>query len=184
VTPDQVIDLYRESGGLLEGHFRLRSGAHSARFLQSTTVMQDPRRCERLARALAERLGKVRADAVVGPAMGGIWLAYEVARQLGLRALFAEKTGGGEMRIRDALTLGPGERVIAVEDVITKGGSVAGASAAAEARGATLAAVACIIDRSQVALPWDLVSLARLTIPSYPPDDCPLCRNGVALQEV
>lgn len=184
MTSEQVLDLYRESGGLLEGHFRLRSGAHTARFLQSTTVLQDPTRCERLARALAARLATVRADAVVGPAMGGIWLAYEVARQLGLRALFAEKAGGAEPRIRDALSLDPGEKVIAVEDVITRGGSVAGAIAAAEARGATLAAVACIIDRSQAPLPWAVHSLAKLTIPSYPQDECPLCRAGVPLQEV
>jgi len=101
-----------------------------------------------------------------------------------MRALFAEKAGGAEPRIRDALSLDPGEKVIAVEDVITKGGSVAGAIAAAEARGATLAAVACIIDRSQAPLPWAVHSLAKLTIPTYPQDECPLCRAGVPLQEV
>lgn len=184
MTAQEVLALYRVSGGLLEGHFRLRSGVHSAMFLQSTTVLQEPQRCERLARALASRLATVPAQAVVGPAMGGVWLAYEVARQLGLRALFAEKESGGGMRIREALALEPGERVIAVEDVVTGGGSLGGAIAAAEARGGILAAAACIIDRSSTPLPWNLLSLAALTIPTYPPEECPLCRGGVALREV
>lgn len=158
-------------------------------FLQSTTVLQHPPLAERIGRAIAER---VRAESlapsfVIGPAMGGVTLAYEVARHLGTRALFAEKDGAGGMRVREAFDIAEGEPFLAVEDVVTTGGSVLKAVDAARARGGTPLAVACIVDRRRTpdllgGLP--LVSLTHLYFETYAPDDVPAWLAERPLQEI
>ena len=177
-----VLDLYRQSGGLLEGHFLLASGRHSPKFLQSTTVFQFPERAEALGSALAAKFRNLNPDFVLGPAMGGVILAHTVARALGCRAIFAEKFSKNQMLIRDAFKISPGERFLAVEDVITTGGSLRKAIRAAEAEGAECADVGCIIDR--LGSPLAPRSLLSLEFPTYAPDDCPLCRDGVPLEDV
>lgn len=176
-----VLDLYKRTGAYLEGHFLLASGRHSPKFLQSLTVMQHPEHAEALGAALAEKFRGLDLDFVLGPAMGGVVLAHTVAKALGCRALFAEKAGKG-MMIREAFNVGAGERFLAVEDVITTGGSLRKAIRAAEDQGATCADIGCLIDRLQS--PLAPRSLLRLEFPSYTPDACPLCRAGVPLEAV
>lgn len=181
-----VLELYRKTGALLEGHFLLRSGRHSPIFLQSAALLQHPLYAEAVGEAIAEKFADEGFDFVIGPAIGGVVLSFVVARALGARALFAEKTPGGGMTIRPGLEVNEGERFLAVEDVVTTGSSLRGAIRAARERGAVLQAAAAIIDRSggaaQFGVPF--VSLARLDAPAYEPADCPLCRRGVPLREV
>lgn len=171
---------------MLEGHFLLRSGRHSPKFLQSTTLLQHPIYAEAVGQALGELFEDLKIDFVIGPAMGGVVLAFVTAKALGVRALFAEKDGEGGMRVREGLTIQPGDSFLAVEDVLTTGGSVQRAIQAAEALGAKCVAVGAIVDRSggraEFGVPYR--SLTRLDFPTYAPDSCPLCQRGVPLQEV
>lgn len=179
-----VLKLYRETGAYLEGHFLLRSGLHSPKFLQSTTLMQHSIYAEAVGEALGGLFEELELDFVIGPAMGGVVLAFVTAKALGARALFAEKGGEGEMFVREGLTVNPGERFLAVEDVVTTGRSVQRAIQAAENKGAKCVAVGAIIDRSQGAdfgVPFK--ALTRLEFPTYAPPNCPLCAQGVPLQE-
>lgn len=185
-----VLALYREAGAYHEGHFLLASGRHSPKFLQSTTVLQYPHLTERIGRALAQKVGEAGLSPrlVVGPAMGGVVLAYEVARHLPeSRAIFAEKDGQGGMKVREAFRVEPGEPFIAVEDVLTTGGSVLKAVRAVEALGGRCVAVACIVDRRAGEGPlagYPLVSLTRLTFDTYAPDEVPEWLAQVPLQEI
>ena len=185
-TPDEVLETLRQAGAILEGHFLLTSGRHSYRFLQMSQVWQYPAQAERLARALgsrvADRLGPDAAETVVGPAMGGVIIGYEVARALGLRSVYTEKEGEG-MALKRGFRVHPGERVLMTEDAVTTGGSVRKAMDALRAAGAVPVAVATAVDRSlgKADLGVPLISLVQVDIPSYPPDDCPLCRQGLPL---
>ncbi len=181
-----ILSLYRETGAYLEGHFLLASGRHSPKFLQSTTVMQYPQHAEVIGKEIAKLFADTKADFVVGPAMGGIILAHTVAKALGCRALFAEKDGSGNMTLRDAFAIRPGERFIAVEDVITTGGSLKKAIAAAEHVGASCVGIGCIIERGLSQFPANLAprALTTLNFPSFGPADCPLCQQGIPLEEV
>ncbi|MFC6618187.1 orotate phosphoribosyltransferase [Deinococcus radiophilus] len=187
-----VLGLYREAGALHEGHFLLASGRHSPKFLQSTTLTQYPHYTAQLAAGLAEQLRErgIQAALTVGPAMGGVVPAYEVARALGLRSIFAEKDGQGGMKIREAFSLAPAEPFIAIEDVLTTGGSVMKAVQAAEAAGGRCAAIACIIDRRdpssdpQTLNGYPLVSLSRIHFDTYAPDDLPDWLAAIPLQEI
>jgi len=181
-----ILNLYKETGALLEGHFLLRSGRHSPKFLQSTTLLQHPIYAEAVGQALGELFEELDIHFVIGPAMGGVVLAFVTAKALGVRALFAEKDGRGGMLVREGLTIHPGERFLAVEDVVTTGGSVQKAIQAAEARGARCVAVGSIVDRSagrsEFGVPFR--ALTELDFPTYASDSCPLCQRGVPLQEV
>lgn len=186
-----ILETYKQTGAYLEGHFLLASGRHSPFFLQSTTVLQHPEHVDALGTALATQLKNElnnldEIDFVIGPAMGGVTLAYVVARALGKRALFAEKDGKGGMFVREALPIEAGSKFIAVEDVLTTGGSVHKAVLAAEAKGASCQTVACIIDRGLSKLPESLplYSLITLEFPTYEASNCPLCNDGLTLQEV
>ena len=180
MTDTEVLDLFRQSGGLLEGHFRLSSGLHSDRYLQSALVLQHPDFAEQLGRALAERTTHLQATAVLSPALGGIVIGQEVGRALQIRALFAERQDGA-LTLRRGFTLGRGDRVLVVEDVITTGGSTRETIAVAEAAGARVIGAAAIIDRgsdaARVNVP--LQSLVKMEVPAYPPESCPLCVKGV-----
>ncbi|MEN2981663.1 MAG: orotate phosphoribosyltransferase [Thermus sp.] len=182
----EVLDLYRRTGALLEGHFLLRSGLHSPLFLQSAALLQHPLYAEAVGEALGRRFEEERVDFVIGPALGGVVLAFVVAKALGARALFAEKDGQGGMTLRKGLTVNPGDRFLAVEDVVTTGESVRKAIRAAEARGGVLVGVGAIVDRSGggAAFGVPFQALLRLEVPQYAPEACPLCRAGVPLEEV
>jgi orotate phosphoribosyltransferase len=180
MTESEVLDLFRESGALLEGHFRLSSGLHSDRYLQSALVLQHPDYAEQMGRALAARLEHLQPTAILSPALGGIVIGQEVGRAMHLRALFAERQDG-KLMLRRGFTLSPDDRVVVVEDVITTGGSTRETIAVAEASGATVLGAAAIIDRgsdaARLALP--LQALVRMEVPAYPAEACPLCARGV-----
>jgi orotate phosphoribosyltransferase len=180
-----VLDLYQQTGAYLEGHFLLASGRHAPKFLQSTTVMQHPEHAEAFGKGITA-LFNAKPDFVIGPAMGGIVLAHEVAKTLGCRALFAEKDGHGGMMIREAFTVKAGETFIAVEDVVTTGGSLMKAVHAAERAGARCIGIGCIIDRGTAKLPEHLEfkSLVKLEFASYAPEDCPLCKEKIPLVKI
>lgn len=180
----EVLALFRATGVLLEGHFRLTSGRHSPVFLQCSQVMQHPRQAEQLGAALAALFADADVAAVIGPAMGGIILAHVTARVLGARALFAEKEDG-RMVLRRGFAVVPGERVLVVEDAITTGGSAMDVVALARAAGAEVVGIGCLVDRTggKLDLGLPLKSLLRLEVPSYAPEECPLCAAGVPVTE-
>jgi len=179
VTADAVLALFRQSGALLDGHFQLTSGLHSPGYLQCALVLQHPSNAEALGRAIAERVGGLGAGAVLSPALGGLIIGHEVGRALGVRAIFAERQEGA-LVLRRGFSLAAGERVIVVEDVVTTGGSTRETMEVARAAGAEVVGAASIIDRSgghaTLGVPYH--PLVSLTLPTYPPDTCPLCAAG------
>ena len=170
-----VLELYRRTGALLEGHFLLRSGLHSPIFLQSAALLQHPLYAEAVGEALGKLFEDEKVDFVIGPALGGVVLSFVVAKALGARAL-----------LRRGLTVNPGDRFLAVEDVVTTGESVRKAIRAAEARGGVLVGVGAIVDRSRGEADFGVPfrALLKLEVPQYLPEACPLCRDGVPLEEV
>jgi orotate phosphoribosyltransferase len=178
LTADEVVRLFRESGALLEGHFLLSSGMHSRFYLQCARVLMEPARAMRVCAALLAKLRRelpaVSVDAVVGPALGGVVLGYELARQLGVLSLFVEREAG-RFALRRGFTLEPGSRVLLAEDVVTTGLSSRECMACVTAAGATVVAAACLIDRSgaRADLGVPLIALAELDLPIYPPDRIP-----------
>lgn len=177
MTTDEVLDLFRESGALLEGHFILSSGLRSPIFLQKAKVFMHPQKAEKLCRALAE---KIRAEGygdvsqIVSPAVGGIIPGYETARHLGVPAIYTERVEG-KFELRRGFELGPGEKVIIVEDIVSTGISIRECIEAIRKTGANVVAAACLIDRSageaDVGVP--LVSLVQYKVPAYPADALP-----------
>ena len=177
MTTDEVLDLFRESGALLEGHFFLSSGLRSPIFLQKAKVFMHPAKAEKLCRALAE---KIRAEGygdvsqIVSPAVGGIIPGYETARHLGVPAIYTERVEG-KFELRRGFELQPGEKVIIVEDIVSTGISIRECIEAIRKTGANVVAAACLIDRSageaEVGVP--LVSLVEYKVPAYPADALP-----------
>lgn len=177
MTTDEVLDLFRESGALLEGHFILSSGLRSPIFLQKAKVFMHPAKAEKLCRALAE---KIRAEGygdvsqIVSPAVGGIIPGYETARHLGVPAIYTERVDG-KFELRRGFELRPGEKVIIVEDIVSTGISIRECIEAIRKTGANVVAAACLIDRSageaEVGVP--LVSLVEYKVPAYPADALP-----------
>jgi orotate phosphoribosyltransferase len=178
---DDLLDLFRAKGALLEGHFLLTSGLHSPRYLQCARVLMDPPVATRVGARIAEALREVlphAPGAVVAPALGGVLVAHEVARALGCRGLFTERVDGA-MRLRRGFTIGRGEGVVVVEDVITTGGSTREVVDLVRGRGGEVLAVGSIVDRGGspdfgVPRRW----LLSVEAPAYPADDCPLCAQG------
>jgi orotate phosphoribosyltransferase len=180
MEPHDVLDMFRSAGALLEGHFRLSSGLHSSRYLQSALVLQYPDLAAALGAALADRTRHLQPTAVLSPALGGIVIGQEVARALGVRALFAERQEG-RLTLRRGFSLTRDDRVLVVEDVITTGGSTRETIEVARDAGATVIGAAAIVDRGgdpeRVSLP--LQSLVHLEVPSYQPESCPLCAKEI-----
>jgi orotate phosphoribosyltransferase len=179
VTPESVLDLFRRSGALLDGHFKLTSGLHSSGYLQCALVLQHPREAEACGAAIAQRVFNLGVQVVLSPALGGIVIGHEVARGLGVRAVFAERQDGA-LRLRRGFALEPGEKVLVVEDVLTTGGSTRETIEIARAAGAEVVGAASIIDRSGgnagVDVPY--LALASIHVPTYDSDACPMCAAG------
>lgn len=174
-----VLSLFRESGALLEGHFRLTSGLHSAKYLQSALVLQHPQHSEALGRGLADKLRDLRPTVVLSPALGGLIIGHEVARALGVRAIFTERQDG-KMMLRRGFSMTAADRVVVIEDVVTTGGSTRETMDVAEQAGATVVGAGSIIDRSGGAsnLSVPFRSLVALTVATHDPADCPMCAAG------
>ena len=181
MNQDQVLDEFRAAGALLEGHFVLSSVLHSPVFFQKNAVFMDPTRTERLCRALAEKaraaFGKI--EVVVSPAVGAIIPGYETARHLGARAMFVEREGG-KFQLRRGFTIKASDRVLMVEDVVTKGGRVQETIDIVRQRGGDVVAAGTLVDRSQgkVSFGVPLVSLLKLEIETFDHGTCPMCREG------
>jgi len=176
----EVLQIFRDSGALLSGHFKLRSGLHSAHFFQCAQVCQYMDKVTRLAELLIDDLKPYRATTVVAPAMGGLVIGQEVARQLGLRFVFLEKVND-RLELRRNFKFAAGEKVLIVEDVITRGGRVVEALQQCRAHGAEPVAVAVIVDRSAGQTRFDVPhhSLAQLSFPTYTADKIPPELQGI-----
>jgi orotate phosphoribosyltransferase len=181
-----VIDLFKSSGALLEGHFKLSSGLHSGGYLQCALVLQHPQHAEALGKMLAAKLKDLKPTVVLSPALGGLIIGHEVARTLGVRAIFAERQEGTRtLVLRRGFSLEPADRVVVIEDVVTTGGSTRETMEVAKAAGATVVGAGSIIDRSggNSALGVPFHALETLALPTYQPDACPMCAAGTPISK-
>jgi orotate phosphoribosyltransferase len=179
MNQEEVLEHFRHTNALLEGHFILSSGLHSPVYLQCALALQYPVDTAKFARAIAEKLGGGNFDTVASPAIGGLVIGYETARALNVRFIWTEREAG-VMTLRRGFSVKPNERILVVEDVITTGGSTRECIAALESGGAKVAGAASIIDRSNGAADVGVprIAFASLDVPSYKPEDCPLCAKG------
>lgn len=181
-NPD-IIKMLDKTGALLEGHFILSSGLHSEKYLQCAALLSYPDYAERLAKSLASKFKGKRIDVVIGPAYGGILIAYELARALGTRAFFTERKDG-VMQLRRNFSIKAGEKVLIAEDVITTGKSVNETIGAIKPYNPSIIGIAALVDRSGKKQPFGkirLESLAKIDIKTYEPKDCPLCKQNIPL---
>jgi len=184
-TMDRTVDLMLRCGALMKGHFRLTSGLHSDEYCQCARVLEHPETAEELGKMLAGFYEGKKVDTVVSPAIGGIVIGHEVARALGVRSLFAERTERG-MTLRRGFQLEPGERVLIIEDVVTTGGSVKEVAEAVKAAGAEVVGFGFVMDRSRE--PLNLPAPSRALVEgremvTYQPEACPLCEAGVPIDK-
>jgi orotate phosphoribosyltransferase len=179
LSPEEVIDEFRKTGALLEGHFQLSSGLHSTVYLQCALVLQFPEKAESLGRAIAEKFSDAGIQLVASPAIGGIVIGHEVARALGARFIWTEREAG-EMTLRRGFTVSPGEKTLVVEDVVTTGGSTRETVEALWRAGAEVVAAASIIDRSGGSAEFGVprVALATLQVAAVEPEICDACKLG------
>ena len=182
MTMDEILSVFRETGVMLEGHFLLASGRHSDRYMQCARLFEHPEHSERLCAELAARFQNEKIDLVIGPALGGVIMSYEVSRALGVRNIFAERQEG-VMTIRRGFQVKKGERVLVVEDVVTTGGSVKEVLSLLNDREANVVGVGVIVDRSagKVDFGCRMESLVSMEVVSYPPEQCPICKTDLPL---
>jgi len=175
--------LLRSTGAILEGHFRLASGRHSGVYIEKFRIMEDPPATAELCGMIASHFRESGATLVIGPAMGGIILAYETAKQLGLHGIFAEKDGNGGLMFDRGFEVTPGQSVLVVDDVLTTGGSVKKVLSLLETTGANVVGVGFLIDRTNGGVDFGVPFYAchAMQIESYAPDTCPLCKQGLEL---
>jgi orotate phosphoribosyltransferase len=180
-----LLQVLRDAGALKEGHFLLASGRHSAQYIEKFDLLRRPRETERACHGFVQRFSDQRIDVVVGPTTGGILLAFEVARQLGVFAAYAERRADGEpgREIRRDTTFVPGSRVLIVDDILTTGGSVRETLAALEHHPVEVIGIGVLVDRSGGGTNRGapLIPLASIDITTWAPDDCPLCAQGTPL---
>jgi orotate phosphoribosyltransferase len=182
--PD-ILSTLRAAGALKEGHFLLSSGQHSGQYIEKFDLLRQPRATSHASAMIVERFADQEIDVVVGPTTGGVILAFEVARQLGVSAAYAERASheGNAREIRRGTSFAPGSRVLVVDDILTTGGSVRETIDALRAHPVEIVGVGLLVDRSggQVKLEVPLTALATLTIKSWEPSECPLCAQGVPI---
>lgn len=184
IKEKEVLELLEKTGAILSGHFLLTSGIHSDGYIQCARILQYPSYAEKVLKLVTEKIKHLEMDIVVGPALGGIIVAYELGRQLNKKAMFAERKDG-IMQLRRGFVIKPGEKVLITEDVVTAGTSTMEVKKLVEERGAEVIGVACIVDRrsqeySRLDLP--LYSALKMNINTFAPDKCPLCKAGKPLE--
>lgn len=179
-----VLDILRECGSLLEGHFLLSSGMHSDRYCQCAKLLQHPDKAEKVLAFVTEQVKDLGAAVVVGPAMGGIVVAYELARQLNVRGVFTERVDA-DMQLRRGFTIDKGEKVLISEDVVTTGKSTMETVKAIEALGGKVIGLCCVVDRRAPGndLPFPVYSATTLDVKTFDPDNCPLCAQGLPAEK-
>ncbi len=191
MTEEEVLELFEKLGALLKGHFKLSSGLHSEKYLQCALVLQYPDIAEKISKALAKRFSGEKIDAVIGPALGGVTLAYEVARAIGSRGIFAERRDGpsasaetscgraGKMVLRRGFSITKGEKLLVVEDVVTTGGSTKEVIDLVKSFGADVVGVGSIIDRSGTGIDFGapFKCLAKVKVETFEEGNCPLCKD-------
>lgn len=179
MDPIQIARIFDETGALLVGHFLLTSGLHSEKYLQCARVLQWAEKAQACAQALAQDFLPRKPDLVISPAIGGIIIGHEMGRALTCRALFAEREDGF-LRLRRGFEIHPGEKALVVEDVITTGGSTLETIEVVKSYGGFVLGAASLVDRSggRASLGVPYHSLWTLSIPTYRPDDCPMCQSG------
>ena len=180
---ESVEEIFEKSGAILKGHFLLASGLHSPIYWEKFRVLQFPSYTERLCRMITAHFQKQRIQVVAGPTTGGIILAFEVARQLGVRGIFAEKEGATERTFKRGFSISPGERVLIVDDILTTGNSIREVMAAVTKQGGIVVGIGVLVDRSEQELEFGvpLFSCHRAITPTYRPSDCPLCAAQIPL---
>ncbi len=179
MTKERALEILKEAGVLLEGHFLLTSGRHSSRYLQCARIFRNTRYSEELCAALAEKFQDAGVDIVIGPALGAIQMAYEVSRALGCENFFAEREDGA-MTLRRGFAVQPGQRVLVVEDVVTTGGSVREVLEIVRQAGGVIAGVGSIVDRTggRIRFGVPFHSVISMEVESWEPGECPLCKAG------
>jgi orotate phosphoribosyltransferase len=181
---EELLEMLRQAGAVLEGHFKLTSGRHSGTYFEKFQVLQYPTYTQRLCGLIADHFRGSNVELVAGPTTGGVILSFEVARQLGLRGTFAE-TVGDERRFLRGFRVNPGERVLIVDDVLTTGGSIRQVIDAVRRAGGEPVGVGVLVDRTGGKVDFGLPFFAclELVVPSYEVSECPLCREGMPLTE-
>jgi orotate phosphoribosyltransferase len=178
----EIMDIFTKTGAFRQGHFQLSSGLHSGAYMQCALVLQNPVIAARLCGSLAEKFRMDEPDIIVGLAMGGIVLAYELAKQLNARAVFTERDADGKMTLRRGFRVFPVNKILIAEDVLTTGGSVKEVISLFQQDGIVPAGVACLVDRSSEPIDFGSVkheSLIKLNIPTFKREECPLCQEGI-----
>ena len=181
ISEVRVKEILQETGALLQGHFLLSSGLHSDQYIQCARVFQYPRYAEEICRALAEKFKPLQPDLCIGPALGGVVIAYETARALNVCGLFTERDTDGTMTLRRGFQIKPQKRVLVLEDVVTTGGSVREVIKVVEQWGGEVCGVGALVDRSNGKVDFGVPfhALMCLEINSYEPETCPLCQKGI-----
>ena len=181
-----VGDILKDTGALLDGHFLLTSGRHSPQYLEKFRILQYPQFTAQVCQAIADSFRDKGVQVVIGPTTGGIIVSYEVARHLGVRGIFADRDGSARVLSRD-FAIGPGERVLVVDDVLTTGGSIQEVLDLVKKVGGEVIGVGVMVDRSQTPPYFGGVpffSWQKLSIPNYPSEECPLCHQGMPLTKL
>ena len=175
--------IFKQSGAILEGHFLLTSGLHSPIYWEKFRVLQFPDYTEQLCRLISSHFAGHRVEVVAGPTTGGIILAYEVGKQLGVRGIFAEKEGADRRSFKRGFSINPGERVLIVDDILTTGNSICEVLSLVKQQGGSAVGIGVLVDRSEQEHDFGvpLFSCLRSITPTYKPQDCPLCAAGIPL---
>jgi len=179
-TTSDAERILREAGAVMQGHFLLTSGLHSPVYWEKFRVLEQPRHAERLCHMIATHFQDQNVQLVAGPTTGGVIISYEVAKQLGLRSIFAEREGATRV-FRRGFEITPGERVLVVDDILTTGGSVREVISEVKRKGGQLIGIGVLVDRSEGPVDFGapLFSCYKTSVPTYRPEECPLCREGI-----
>lgn len=179
LSEERIVEIFKTTGTFMDGHFRLTSGLHSALYVEKFRVLEHPQYTEILCREIADRYRDSGVTLVVGPAIGGVIIAYETARALGVRSIFCEREEG-KLTLRRGFHISPEDKVLVVEDIVTTGGSVKEVLSVVEESGAEIVGVGLLVDRSggKVDLGYRTEALLTMQVTTYQPEACPLCQEG------
>jgi len=184
LNKERILEIFKESGALLTGHFKLTSGLHSASYFQCAKVLQFPKHAESLSKMIIEFFADQKIDTVISPAIGGIVVGQEVGRQLSVKTIFSERQDG-EMKLRRGLSLNMDEKVLVCEDVVTTGGSVFEVIELVKSLGAIPVGVGFIVDRSNGKVNFGIsqFSCMKMDVQAFQPEECQMCRDGVEIEK-